>query len=269
MVRQSQLEDAKAILPVTAKAGMLCPVPEQDGETHHPRHALLASFAACGCTVVLNTVPIYFNHGSTDQECWGKFPVGLPSHSSHVRIVLINCNYIGVRPANPPAPVAITTCPPTILHLPYSASHLGSVNLYTLDIDIQSVPTRTVEGLVSQCGFVHYDGVSYPSSLLCPGPCHHLRPDFAHYHRCLCGWVSFQRTSAHEETMDGKISLVMKVKVWEGGMVANRSADGEGATHSVAECQNHSHVISFFNLVLKEYFMLFYLTSITRMMEWG
>lgn len=230
MVRQSKLEDATAILPVTAKAGMLCPIPEQDGETHHPRHALFASFAACGCTVVLNTIPSYFNHGSTDQECWGKFPVGLPS-SCHVRILLINCNYIGVRPTDPPAPVAITTCPPTILHLPYSASHLGSVNFYTLDIGIQSVPTSTVEALVSLRGFVHYDGVSYPSSLLYPGPCHHLRPDFADYHRCLRGWVYFQRTSARGETMDGRRNLVMKLKVWEGDMVAKRSADGEGATH--------------------------------------
>ncbi|KAH6972958.1 hypothetical protein BKA56DRAFT_110605 [Ilyonectria sp. MPI-CAGE-AT-0026] len=74
MVRQSKREDATAILPVTAKAGMLCPIPEQDGETHHPRHALFASFAACGCTAVLNTIPSYFNPDSTDQKCWGKFP---------------------------------------------------------------------------------------------------------------------------------------------------------------------------------------------------
>lgn len=190
-------------------------MPEQDGEAHHPRHALFASFAACGCTAVLNTVPGYFNHGSTDQKCWGKFPVRLPS-SCHVRTLLINCNYTGVRPGDPPAPVAITTSPPTILHLPYSASHLGSDYFYALDIGISSVPTSTVEALVSPRGFGHHDGVSYPSSLLCPGPCHHLRPDFAHYHGCLCDWVPFERTSSREETMDGKINLVMKVKVWEG-----------------------------------------------------
>ncbi|KAH8686358.1 hypothetical protein BGZ61DRAFT_454367 [Ilyonectria robusta] len=98
MVRQSQPEDAKAILPVTAKAGMLCPVPEQDGETRHPRHALLASFAACGCTVVLNTVPIYFNHGSTDQECGGKFPacdpqtLQPPSRLPHVLQQYFTCH---------------------------------------------------------------------------------------------------------------------------------------------------------------------------------